>query len=69
MVECTCVIDWTAFILEVGEGVVFCMFCDEKRVMDLSWMQLRAVWLEPELISRFVSSLPLKETEPKTQIR
>lgn len=55
----------------LGEDVVFCMSGDDKFLLDLSWRQLAALWLEPELLRRLVSSflpLQLKAPEAKTQM-
>lgn len=55
----------------LGEDVVFCMSGDDKLLLDLSWRQLAALWLEPELLRRLVSSflpLQLKAPEAKTQM-
>lgn len=52
----------------LGEDVVFCMSGDDKFLLDLSWRQLAALWLEPELLRRLVSSfLPLQLKAPESQ--
>lgn len=62
---------YTTFTMDLGEDVVFCVSGDDKFLLDLSWRQLGALWLEPELLRRLVSSflpLPLKAAEAKTQM-
>lgn len=57
--------------MDLGKDVVFCVSGDDKFLLDLSWRQLGALWLEPELLRRLVSSflpLPLKAAEAKTQM-